>query len=98
MSEQRISVQDANISDLHQQGVMEVLFRGIPLFLSRHEVDTLLNCQQQWWWAIFYRIGLLDVRDTCIRTGFQGKNLQITLKEYDELSLAIQEAYLRLDW
>ncbi|GAB4030399.1 hypothetical protein [Spirosoma jeollabukense] len=98
MIEQPTSVQDATSSDLHQQGLMEVLFRGIPLFLSRYEVDALLNWQQQWWWSVFYKIGLLDVRDTCIRIGFQGKNLQITLKEYDELSLVIQEAYLRLDW
>ncbi len=77
---------------------VEISFRGTSLILSRQDAFTMLNLQKPWEWAIFYQIGLFDVQDTCIRTGFQGKTHQITLKEYDEISAALQESYLTIDW
>ncbi|MVM28839.1 hypothetical protein GO755_02255 [Spirosoma sp. HMF4905] len=76
--------------------MIEISFKGTLLRLSWQDVDMLLNCRQQWR-SVLYQIGLFDVRDTCVRTGFRGHSLQITLQEYDELSQVIQEAYLQFD-
>ena len=98
MIEQPIRLQDSpsRASSTIQSTMIDILFRGTLVRLSWQDIDTLLNCWQQWW-SVFYQIGLFDVRDTCIRTGFQGRNLQITLKEYDELSQVLQEAYLQFE-
>ncbi|GAB3998102.1 hypothetical protein GCM10028807_44900 [Spirosoma daeguense] len=77
-------------------GLIEIPFKGKLLRLSQQDIDTLLSGLSNAW-SVLYRIGLFDVWDTCIRTGFQSKNLQITLQEYDELSLALQVAYLQFD-
>ena len=78
-------------------GTIQVWFKGTALTLSPQDMALLLNCGAPGWRSACYQIGLLDVCDTCIRTGFQGRNLQITLKEYDEFHQVLQEAYLQLD-
>ena len=96
MITQAIHSQEAKrqISTMNQPGMLNILFRGTILTLSWQDVDALLNCQQQWW-SVFYQIGLFDVRDTCIRTGFRGRNLLITLNEYDDFIQGLEEAYLQ---
>ncbi|GAB3694489.1 hypothetical protein GCM10027592_15470 [Spirosoma flavus] len=77
-------------------GFVEIHFKGKLLRLSQQEINTLLSGLSTAW-TVLYQVGLFDVWDTCIRTGFQGRNSQITFQEYSELSLALQEAFLQLD-
>jgi len=76
---------------------IDICFKGTALTLSQQELALLLNCGAPGWRSACYHIGLLDVCDTCIRTGFQGRSLQITLKEYDEFHQVLQDAYFQLD-
>ncbi|GAB3959160.1 hypothetical protein GCM10028805_54750 [Spirosoma harenae] len=98
MTEPLIHRQQAHrcVNTDEQAGTVTIVFREIRLTLSWRDVDILLNGQQHWW-ILFYQVGLLDVRDTCIRTGFRGLNLPITLQEYDEFNLILQQAYLNDD-
>jgi hypothetical protein len=76
---------------------IEILYKGAPLTLSLHDVDNLLNFSLYQRWSAFYQIGLLDVRDTCVRTVFQGRRLSITLKEFEELRQELLAFFLKTD-
>ena len=78
-------------------GEIELYFRGIAIALSLTDLYGLVNRLEGLPPAPRYRIGLLDLRDTLNKAGFQAIGLDMTDIERDRLLRGLHLACLRLD-
>ncbi|MBO0951996.1 hypothetical protein [Fibrella forsythiae] len=78
-------------------GEIELYFRNITMALNLIDLYALIRRLDNLATASRYIVGLLDVRDTTVRAGFQAIGLQLTEGERDQLARGLNLACLRLD-
>ncbi|WP_375444204.1 hypothetical protein [uncultured Fibrella sp.] len=78
-------------------GEIELYFRNITMALNLTDLYALIRRLDTMATASRYVVGLLDVRDTLVRAGFQAIGLHLTEGERDQLSRGLSLACLRLD-
>lgn len=78
-------------------GEIELYFRNITMALNLTDLHALIRRLDSLATASRYLVGLLDVRDTVVRAGFQAIGLQLTEGEREQLSRGLNLACLRLD-
>ena len=78
-------------------GEVELYFRNITMALNLTDLYALIRRLDTLATASRYVVGLLDVRDTLVRAGFQAIGLHLTEGEREQLSRGLNLACLRLD-
>ncbi|XWW44966.1 hypothetical protein JYG30_19840 [Fibrella sp. USSR17] len=78
-------------------GEIELYFRNITMVLNLTDLYALIRRLDSMTKTSRYVIGLLDVRDTMVRAGFQAIGLHLTEGERDQLARGLNLACLRLD-
>ncbi len=78
-------------------GEIELYFRNITMTLNLSDLYALIRRLDSLASASRYVVGLLDIRDTLVRAGFQAIGMQLTEGEREQLSRCLNLACLRLD-
>jgi hypothetical protein len=78
-------------------GEIELYFKTITMALNLAELYALIRRLDTLATASRYVVGLIDVRDTLVRAGFQAIGLHLTEGDRDQLSRGLNLACLRLD-
>ena len=80
-----------------RQGLVEMQFKGVTMAFTLGDLYEFVERLDNLPVHQLYLVELLDLRDTCVRAGFQAIGLQMSLSERDELSWALHNACLKLD-
>ncbi|MEZ0607669.1 hypothetical protein ACAW74_04085 [Fibrella sp. WM1] len=78
-------------------GEIELYFKTFSMALNLTDLYALIRRLDSLSTAKRYLVGLLDVRDTMVRAGFQAIGLHLTEGERDQLLRGLHLACLRLD-
>lgn len=78
-------------------GEIELYFQTITMALNLTELYALIRRLDTLSTASRYVVGLLDVRDTVVRAGFQSIGLHLTEGEREQLARGLNLACLQLD-
>lgn len=78
-------------------GEIDLYFRHVTMALNLSDLYDLIRRLDTLTTASRYVVGLLDVRDTLVRTGFLAIGLHLTEGERDQLARGLSLACLRHD-
>ncbi|WP_080239703.1 hypothetical protein [Spirosoma rigui] len=78
-------------------GEIELYFKTVTMALNLADLYALIRRLDSLTTASRYVVGLLDVRDTLVRAGFQAIGLHLTEGEREQLARGLNLACLRLD-
>lgn len=78
-------------------GEIELYFQNITMALNLTDLYALIRRLDNVTRTSRYAIGLLDVRNTMVRAGFQAIGLRLTEGEREQLACGLNLACLRLD-
>ncbi len=95
----RLLVEEENVLIVQnlRQGLIEMQFKGVTMAFTLSDLFDFVERIDNLPTHKMYLVELLDLRDTCVRAGFQAIGLQMSLSERDELSWALHDACLKLD-
>ncbi len=78
-------------------GEIDLRFKGLAMALTMTDLYGLIDRLDRLPLSALYLVGLLDVRETTVRAGFQSIGLQLTGAERERLLIALHHACLQLD-
>lgn len=78
-------------------GEIELQFKGLAMALTMTDLYGLIDRLDRLPLSALYLVGLLDVRETTVRVGFQSIGLQLTGAERERLLIALHYACMQLD-